>query len=140
VLAQWRIRPAAVVGHSSGEIAAAYAAGALTAEAAIVIAYYRGQVAEELSRHDQRGGMAAVGLSRKAIASYLSKDVTLACENSPSSVTISGDKDRLRSVMKQIQAESPDTFCRLLRVDVAYHSSRPNCEPPMDLQTSPNIE
>jgi acyl transferase domain-containing protein len=126
VLAGWGIRPACVVGHSSGEIAAAYAAGALTAEEAIVVAYYRGQVADQVSRSHHRGGMAAVGLSREAVASYLSWDVALACENSPDSVTISGDKHTLESVVKQIQADHPDTLCRFLRVHVAYHSSKPS--------------
>jgi acyl transferase domain-containing protein len=51
--------------------------------------------------------MAAVGLSREAVASYLSRDVVLACENGPDSVTISGDKHTLESVTKQIQADHP---------------------------------
>lgn len=61
VLRIWNIRPSAVVGHSSGEIAAAYAAGAITAEDAIKIAYFRGQVSRTLKTE---GGLAAVGLSR----------------------------------------------------------------------------
>lgn len=40
LLASWNIHPAAVAGHSSGEIGAAYACGSLSAEDAIVSAYY----------------------------------------------------------------------------------------------------
>lgn len=53
--------PSAVVGHSSGEIAAAYASGAITADEAITIAYYRGRCA---LRSTRTGAMAAVGMGR----------------------------------------------------------------------------
>ncbi|KAL8721904.1 MAG: hypothetical protein Q9225_001500 [Loekoesia sp. 1 TL-2023] len=53
------VEPAAVVGHSSGELAAAYAAGALTAKEAVIGAYQRGQAAKLQNR---KGAMAAVGL------------------------------------------------------------------------------
>ena len=122
-LREWNIHPSAVVGHSSGEIAAAYAAGALTTEAAIAVAYYRGQVGSLAeSCMLQRGAMAAIGLGREQVIPHLVEGVSVACENSPSSVTISGDADKLDKVLAGIQAKLPGTFCRKLCVNIAYHS------------------
>ncbi|KAB2570584.1 Hybrid PKS-NRPS synthetase lepA [Lasiodiplodia theobromae] len=119
LLRSWGIAPAAVVGHSSGEIAAAYAVNAITSDAAIQIAYYRGQVTkQQLSP----GGMAAVGLGRSEMTPLLRDGVVIACENSPSSVTISGDEDQLEACIEGIKSAKPDTFVRRLKVDMAYHS------------------
>src|ERR1700710_1606405 len=68
------IRPHAVVGHSSGEIAAAYAAGRLVMDEAIATAYYRGVVSAQATRP---GGMAAVGLSRDDARGYLEEGVVI---------------------------------------------------------------
>lgn len=113
------VRPAAVVGHSSGEIAAAYAAGALPLGAAMAVAYYRGQVAKQQLR---QGGMAALGLGRHDAAAYLQPGVVVACENSPRSVTLSGDAAQLDAVIDRVRAERPDAFVRRLKVEMAYHS------------------
>ena len=114
------IRPSAVTGHSSGEIAAAYAAGAITAEEAVIVAYYRGQVAKESTR---RGAMAAIGLGRAEVSLYLDKGVVVACENSPSSITLSGDEDQLDAVIEQMKFDDPDVFARKLKTGgMAYHS------------------
>ncbi|KAK5988830.1 Highly reducing polyketide synthase pspA [Cladobotryum mycophilum] len=119
VLASWGIRPSSVVGHSSGEVAAAYASGALASDAAIQIAYYRGVVAKDIKTH---GGMAAVGLGRGTVESYLQPGVIVGCENSPSSVTLSGDADKLEEVVQTIRTAFPGAAVRTLRVDCAYHS------------------
>lgn len=87
-LAALGIQPDAVVGHSSGEIAGAYAVGALTAEEAIICALHRGVVTNLQQRS---GTMAAVGMSWKETEKYLVANVAIACDNSPKSVTISGD-------------------------------------------------
>lgn len=110
-----------MVGHSSGEIAAAYVSQAITANAAIIIAYYRGQVT---SRQFRAGGMAAVAMGREMVAPYLGKGVVIACENSPSSVTLSGDKKELNSTVVKITAEKPEIFVRHLKVETAYHSRK----------------
>ncbi|KAL6903104.1 polyketide synthase [Trichoderma evansii] len=119
LLEGWGITPAAVVGHSSGEMGAAYAAGALTLEAAIIIAYYRGQVTQN---HGRIGAMAAVGLGREEAAAYLQEGVVIACENSPKSVTLSGDVECLDEVIAHIKEDLPEIFARKLRVERAYHS------------------
>lgn len=121
LMRSWGVRPSSVVGHSSGEIAAAYAAGAITAKAAILLAYYRGIVVSQLSTC---GGMAAVGMSEPEARSHLQDGVEIACVNSPESVTLSGDGDALEAVLESIRGSRPDTFCRRLPVKVAYHSCR----------------
>lgn len=116
------IKPAAVVGHSSGEIAAVYAAGAISLKQAITTAYYRGKDMLELD--PTIGGMAAIGLGAEEIKPLLEPGVVVACENSPQNTTISGDKDVLQRVMKTIKDANPDALVRSLRVDRAYHSRK----------------
>ncbi|KAK2756138.1 Type I Iterative PKS [Arachnomyces sp. PD_36] len=119
ILDQWGIKPSSVVGHSSGEIAAAYAAGAITAPCAIILAYYRGKVAKS---QEGFGAMAAVGLGPEEVTPFLRQGITIACYNSPRSVTISGDEDGINCVLERINIENPGTLCRRLRVKIAYHS------------------
>lgn len=112
--------PSAVVGHSSGEIAAAYAAGAVTSGEAIVTAYYRGLATTMCA---QKGAMAAVGLSQAEGRLYLERGVVVACDNSPQSITISGDEEALECTLKQIKQDDPNVFTRRLKTDgMAYHS------------------
>jgi acyl transferase domain-containing protein len=118
-LSRWNVLPAAVIGHSSGEIGAAYGAGSLTMEDAILLAYYRGASSKEQTR---AGSMAAVGLAYDEVAKWLRPGVVIACENSPLSVTLSGDTDAINSVLSTLGKEHPDAFQRLLKVDKAYHS------------------
>jgi acyl transferase domain-containing protein len=113
------IDPDAVVGHSSGEIAAAYAVGALTAEEAIAIAHYRGAVA---SKQTKLGAMAAIGMSWTDTEKCLIPKVTIACDNSPKNVTISGDAEQVKAVVAEVSKSRPDVMARLLQVDKAYHS------------------
>ncbi|KAI1381948.1 putative polyketide synthase [Hypoxylon crocopeplum] len=110
----------AVVGHSSGEIAAAVAAGHLTPEQAIKIAYYRGK-ATSGARYKEPLGMLAAGLGPDAIRPYLDGlSVQVACINSPQSVTLSGKKSELAEVENRLKEDKQ--FARLLLVDAAYHS------------------
>nr|RBQ99445.1 hypothetical protein FVER53263_20062 [Fusarium verticillioides] len=113
------LSPSAIVGHSSGEIAGAYAAGHISMEEAILIAYYRGYVT---TKQTLRGGMAAVGMGVQDISKYLTHGVEVACENSPKSSTISGDAHSVAQVVHVIKEADPDMFARLLKVDMAYHS------------------
>ncbi|KAI1101771.1 hypothetical protein F4804DRAFT_334979 [Jackrogersella minutella] len=114
------IIPNAVVGHSSGEIAAAYAAGYIPLDFAIKAAYYRGLISSKSTA--KNGAMAAVGLGAKEVAKLLPDGVVVACENSPQSTTISGDRALVEKVVTTIKSAKPDAFARLLKVDMAYHS------------------
>ncbi|KFY43786.1 hypothetical protein V495_03781 [Pseudogymnoascus sp. VKM F-4514 (FW-929)] len=127
LLKSWGILPAAVCGHSSGEIAAAYAAGILTAEDCLKIAYFRGDSIRLLKEQNPNlsGGMLAVGLSADEAQEYFDNDtssgkVAIACVNSLSSVTLSGDEAALSNIEERLAAR--DVFTRKLAVDVAYHS------------------
>lgn len=121
LLAKWNVKPRAVVGHSSGEIAAAYATGALTLEEAISVAYYSGHVTQH---HCVAGAMAAVGLGASDVQAYLAdgEGVGVACDNSPKSSTISGDEDKVDAVVARVKADHPDLIARRLRVERAFHS------------------
>jgi acyl transferase domain-containing protein len=118
----WGIKPKAVLGHSSGEIAAAYAAKAITMEQAILTAYYRGQVTK-FNTGETPGGMLAVGLGRAAVTPYLLEGTVIACENGPQSVTLSGDLNKIETVMGKIKEANPDALVRKLFVEMAYHSA-----------------
>ncbi|KAJ5431497.1 Acyl transferase/acyl hydrolase/lysophospholipase [Penicillium cf. griseofulvum] len=113
------VHPAAVVGHSSGEVAAAYASGAITPNEAITIAFYRGQASKAQTRP---GSMAAIGMSTEGIQEYLQAGVVVACENSPKSVTLAGDANAIANAVARINNAHLDVLARQLKADKAYHS------------------
>ncbi|KAI5923214.1 hypothetical protein F4810DRAFT_720380 [Camillea tinctor] len=121
LLASWSVHPAAVVGHSSGEMAAAYASGRLTASEAITAAYVRGQV---VGKNKARGAMIAVGIGADEVAGYIgsmAEHIKLAAINSLKSVTLSGDADAIKSL--SISLTKDGVFNRILRTGGnAYHS------------------
>lgn len=119
ILTTWGLSITSAIGHSSGEIAAAYAAGAIDQGTAIRLAYYRGQCVRSL---DNVGGMAAIGLGRDLVNPYLMDGVVIGCENSPDNVTLSGSQEKLTIVLENIARDHPDILCRRLRVGIAYHS------------------
>ncbi|XP_072033310.1 phenolphthiocerol/phthiocerol polyketide synthase subunit B-like [Amphiura filiformis] len=112
----WGIRPDFVVGHSLGEIAAAYAAGALTLKEAISVVYYRAAQQATLSG---TGSMAAVRSDRETAEALCKSypDVHIAAINGPGSVTISGNCDHIGAIVKS-NAEK----AKQLRVTAAYHT------------------
>lgn len=139
------VRFSAVVGHSSGEIAAAYAAGHLSASDAIRIAYYRGVYAP-LSKgaHGQPGSMMAVGMSLDEATAFcrvksFAGRIAVAASNAKSSVTLSGDADAIEEAMALLVEQN--TFARLLKVDTAYHSHhmKPCVSPYLDSLRKCNI-
>ncbi|KAI1271325.1 hypothetical protein F5Y07DRAFT_405762 [Xylaria sp. FL0933] len=121
------IRFDAVVGHSSGEISAAYAAGFLSARDAIVIAYYRGLVSQLAASPNgkSKGAMLAVGTSLQDATDLCNDEefagrISVAASNSSSNVTISGDEDAIDELV--VVLEDENKFNRRLNVDKAYHS------------------
>ncbi|KAK0710384.1 hypothetical protein B0T21DRAFT_340648 [Apiosordaria backusii] len=115
-----------VVGHSSGEIAAAYAAGRISARDAILIAYYRGMdVNLACGAGGVKGGMLAAGLSKEEAVELCSRKefsqgLCIAASNSPNSVTLSGDLDVVHLACDYLGEQHK--FARILHVDTAYHS------------------
>jgi hybrid polyketide synthase/nonribosomal peptide synthetase ACE1 len=121
------VKFSAVVGHSSGEIGAAYAAGFISAEDAICIAYYRGLYSADLAkgRNGQSGAMMAVESTVEDIqglcgSRHFKGRVGIAAINSPASLTVSGDSDAVNRLQMVLQDEKK--FARILKVDKAYHS------------------
>jgi len=121
VLKSWGITPNIVLGHSSGEMAAAYACGAISAESAISAGLFRTSLKQS---QDRPGSMAAIGLGREETLPYLIPGVIIACENSQCSVTLSGDTEELKKVVQSISSDRPGVFARFLRVKKAYHSRK----------------
>lgn len=123
VLKDWGVTPEAVVGHSSGELAAACAAGYLSKEDALKAAFYRGQAAKNCKVDSGPVGMLAVGLGADQVNKYIHDTmdaVQIACFNSPSSVTLSGSLPSLVDVKAHLVEDGH--FARLLQVNLAYHS------------------
>ncbi|KAJ5728671.1 uncharacterized protein N7483_003179 [Penicillium malachiteum] len=126
LLRSWGVKPSSVIGHSSGEIGAAYAAGIYDLEAAMALSYRRGQMTQLLKGSFPllQGSMIAVGASPEAIRPMLKTlkgYATIACVNSPSSVTVSGDAPAIDEL--EIILQSTQLFNRKLKIDVAYHSN-----------------
>ncbi|TKY86834.1 hypothetical protein EX895_004475 [Sporisorium graminicola] len=124
-LESWGIVPDGIVGHSSGEIAAAYAAGILSFEDAAVTAYLRGVHMSNASANSLsvRGGMMAVGMTEPQatieLADFVGR-IVVACVNSPSSLTLAGDADALDELQTRLDAKK--VFARKLQVAQAFHS------------------
>src|SRR5205814_1375131 len=123
LLHDWNIMPETVIGHSSGEIAATYAAGFLTARQAILAAYCRGQA---VTKSTQNGAMMAIGFGSEEAQKVVDElelgvYLTVACHNSPESSTISGDDDAIENMFAVLQERK--IFSRKLKTGGnAYHS------------------
>ncbi|KAK9774856.1 putative Beta-ketoacyl synthase domain-containing protein [Seiridium cardinale] len=115
-----------IVGHSSGEIACAFAAGFISASQAIRVAYLRGLVSRAAqSSSGGDGAMLAAGTSLEDAQELCSLEmfegrVCIAASNSPDSTTLSGDADAIAEMHATLEDESK--FARVLNVDKAYHS------------------
>ncbi|RVU83382.1 SDR family NAD(P)-dependent oxidoreductase [Leucothrix sargassi] len=121
-LANKGTKPEAVIGHSVGEVAAAWASGALTLEQATQVIHHRSQ-AQGLTKG--AGRMAAVGLGREALSVLLEKlalleSVTIAGDNSPNNTTAAGDLEDLLTL--EASCNEQGTFFRILDLDYAFHS------------------
>ncbi|RFU36270.1 hypothetical protein B7463_g122, partial [Scytalidium lignicola] len=127
LLSHLKVRATTVVGHSSGEIAAAYCTGALSRESAWEVAYHRGRLCQKISQIETHkpGAMLAANLSELEAQGILQQNpslrVVVACINSPSNVTLSGDRQDIVSLESIL--EEKDVFARRLKVEHAYHSS-----------------
>ncbi|KAI1123051.1 putative polyketide synthase [Nemania abortiva] len=123
VLHTWGVSPTTVVGHSSGEIAAAYASGFINLRQAILVAYFRGYAA---ARIQTKGSMMAakisVGDAQELIRSCgLEDKVCIACVNAPESVTLSGSTEGVDLLFQELKGQN--RFARKLHTGGrAYHS------------------
>ena len=122
--ALWRskgITPAAIVGHSVGDVTASYAAGVLTLEDALTVSYHRSRLQKTVAG---QGKMLAVGLDEGAaqalVDEYGGDKISFAAINSPGSITLTGDAEVLDRIAERL--EEKGVFNRFLRVELAYHS------------------
>lgn len=115
------VTPSAVVGHSVGEVAAAFAAGALDLGQAVRVIHERSRAQH---RTAGRGGMAAVGLAPEAAAEaiqFAAPDLEIAGVNSPNAVTVAGPAEALDALHAALAPRG--TFFRRLDLDYAFHSA-----------------
>lgn len=131
-LESWGIKPAVIVGHSAGEVGAAYVAGALSFDDAIKIIFHRSQLQHTT---DGMGKMLAVGLTEAELQPYLrglETKVSIGAVNSEDAITLSGDEQALITIADQLDEKG--IFARFLKVGVPYHS------PVMDQLKQPLID
>ncbi|WP_052230358.1 type I polyketide synthase [Streptomyces sp. CT34] len=122
--AWWRAQgvvPDAVVGHSQGEIAAAYVAGALGLEDVLALSVAR---ARAIGRLPAGSGMVTVNADAQRISPWLTGDLVIAAFNSPSSTVVSGPDEELEALLARAEAEG--VWAR--RIKVAYASHHPSID------------
>ena len=130
LLKTWGVYPECVVGHSSGEVAAAYASGALSLEEATRLVYHRATLQQ---RTAGSGRMLAIGLDLPGVEGLLDElkipfrpadgpaAVEIACENAPASVVVCGKEAALEPVMAELARRKLQN--QLLAGDIAFHSA-----------------
>jgi acyl transferase domain-containing protein/acyl carrier protein len=116
----WGVIPAAVVGHSVGEVAAACVAGILSLEQAARVIALRARFMEDCARGE--GTMLAVGLDEeeaRAIIVRHDRTVTIAAFNGPRALTLSGTRLSLEAIAAELEPQG--IFARFVRVDHPFH-------------------
>ncbi|MEW1642646.1 type I polyketide synthase [Streptomyces sp. NPDC091219] len=115
------VQPAAVIGHSQGEVAAAHIAGILSLDDAARIVTVRSTAMRHLSGH---GGMATVSRSAEWVEEHAGEQITVAAHNSPSTTVVSGTPEAL----DELTAEWTPSGIRVRRVNVDYASHSPQVD------------
>jgi acyl transferase domain-containing protein/acyl carrier protein len=121
------IQPDIVIGHSMGEVAAAYLGEQITLDEAALIICTRSQLMKQTSG---QGAMAVTDLTAEEAQQRLVGQehlLSVAVQNSPNSTVVAGDPAALETLLQQLESEG--RFCRKIKVDVASHS--PQMEPIM---------
>ena len=116
----WGIEPSGVVGHSVGEVAAAYCAGCYSLRDAVHLIYHRSRLQDSSG---SLGRMLVAGISAshaREMIGDLNEQVQITAINSPELVTLGGDTEPLKSIAVRLEADN--RFVRWLRVDYAFHT------------------
>jgi acyl transferase domain-containing protein/NAD(P)-dependent dehydrogenase (short-subunit alcohol dehydrogenase family)/acyl carrier protein len=114
------VKASAFVGHSVGEVSAAYLSGSLSLHDAILVSYNRSRIQKKAAGI---GGMLAVGmgmLQTMELLDAFNNRISIAAVNSSNALTLSGDSDGLLVIAKELEKEG--IFNKFLDVEVAYHS------------------
>ncbi len=116
------VNPASVVGHSMGEVAAAYISGALDLKDAANVICTRSKLMQTVS--GQGGAMAVTELTVTDAEDYIKKyeGLSVAVSNSPKSTVIAGEQNEITDLLDSL--ESKGLFCKQVKVDVASHSKQ----------------
>lgn len=125
VLRDQGIMPDAVLGHSVGEVSAAYASGALSLQQAVRVLHAR-SIAQAKTRG--AGRMAAANISLEQATTLIAEmglTLEVAGINSPGSLTLAGPPDQLKALGKRVVKELYSPF-KLLDLDYAFHSKNMN--------------
>jgi acyl transferase domain-containing protein/NADPH:quinone reductase-like Zn-dependent oxidoreductase/acyl carrier protein len=122
LLEAWGIRPALVVGHSAGEVAAAHIAGLLSLAEAMRVIAHRGRI---MDRATGLGCMASVALPAAKVMAAIERvggAVSVAAVNGPRSTVVSGEREHVESLTNEWRANGVDV--RQMPVDYAFHSAQ----------------
>ncbi|VXC98800.1 type I polyketide synthase [Sphingomonas sp. AX6] len=110
------IRPTGMIGHSSGEYAAAHIAGVIDLESALRIVSARGRLFETV----ERGGMLSVPLSEAELDPLLPPTLSIAAINAPKLCVVSGAADEVTKLQASLAAREIEA--QVVRILVAAHS------------------
>jgi 4-hydroxyphenylalkanoate synthase len=125
VLRRWGVDPDFVIGHSVGELSAAYVAGVLTLTEAAMLVAARGRLMQALPAG---GVMIAVGAGEHEVVPLLGEGVGIAAINAPESVVISGEHSAVSAIAQRLAAQGRRVH--RLAVSHAFHS--PLMEPMLE--------
>ncbi|MGI9387076.1 MAG: acyltransferase domain-containing protein, partial [Methyloligellaceae bacterium] len=116
------VTPELVIGHSFGEVTAAYLAGAVSADHVAHLVKHRGLIR---GRVERQGAMAAIGLGPDEIKKLFPADgsIEIGGYNAPNQVTVTGAEESIDTLIAHLQDRDPNILAKKLALDFAYHSS-----------------
>ncbi|MGX1778307.1 alpha/beta fold hydrolase [Nocardia brasiliensis] len=117
LLDEWGVRPAAMLGHSIGELVAACVAGVFSLDTAVELVALRGKLVQQC----EPGAMAAVGAPRDVVTTLLPAGVSVAAVNAPEQIVVTGSERGIDELVGR--ATQAGLRCIRLAVDRAFHSA-----------------
>lgn len=119
MLKAWGVEPEVVIGHSVGEVAAAWASGALTLAEAVNLISHRASL---MDRESSRGRMLSVSASAAQVTPFLNDQVCIGCINSPTTVVLSGQDQAVQQAGQALTQAGYE--CSEVKVEYAFHSAQ----------------
>ena len=119
MLAAWGVVPEVVIGHSVGEVASAWASGALDLADAIHLVVHRGRL---MDRDSSKGRMISVAASAQDLSLYMEPGVCVGAVNAPGTVVLSGEHEAMEKVNQRLRHAGFE--CTDVKVEYAFHSAQ----------------